>query len=96
MMQFLRSILSRDKKNNQEKELQEALLRIQLLEKRVETMSSTISDLSKCITDVAVATRALAQDNATLALAITELAGPSESKTSMSAWFPDDDDDYLN
>ena len=96
MMQFLRSILSKDKKKNNEKELQEAVLRIQLLEKRVETMSSTISELSKCITDVAVATRALAQDNATLALAITELAGPSESKASMAAWFPDDDDDYLN
>ena len=98
MMQFLKSILSKDKKKTDSEKLEQALIRIQYLEGRIEMMSKTIIEISKCTADVTIATKALAQDTGMLAMAIAEIAVPTETKKDNLTWFTDDDDPdgYLN
>ncbi len=101
MMQFLKSILSRDKDKKmeaQKKEIDEITFRLNHLEKRVDVLTEAITELSVGLTNVGTASRMLAQDvsSLTLILETIQTAVTPDGKLKIS-WYSDNDDaDYLN
>lgn len=101
MMQFLKSILSRDKKDKVEdqlKEIDEIKSRLQYLEKRVDVITEAISELTIGLANVGTATRMLAQDVSalTMILETIQTAVTPDDKMKFTWGSDDDGDDYLN
>jgi hypothetical protein len=109
MMQFLKSILSRNKqeKNEQVKiielqiELSSALKRLTTLEEQVMTSSSAILELSQCIQDISKSTQFLSKEFLVVTTLLQQAAdtiyGEKEALPKLKKENKDtDDDDYLN
>ena len=101
MMQFLKSILSRGKKDKMEdpqKEIDEIKSRLQYLEKRVDVATEAISELSIGLSNVSIATKMLAQDVSALTMILESIQAAVMPDDKMNfTWNSDDDgDDYLN
>ena len=97
MMQFLKSILSPKKIDNQlKKDLETASAKIECLEEEVETLGRAISEISICIASLVQASQVLAQDMALITTAIQATYKAKSSKDHFKSYYDKDDDDYLN
>ena len=101
MMQFLKSILSVEAITESMKiealktELTEANLKIELLEERLDLANQSISELSECVRNIALATQTLSQDMTFITEAIKQVTMGARKENDFFSW-RNDDDEYLN
>ena len=101
MMQFLKSILSGEivtepmKIEALKTELDEANLKIELLEERLNLANESLSELSSCVKHIALATQTLSQDMAFITEAIKQVTMGARKENDFFSWRRDDDE-YLN
>ena len=106
MMQLLKSILLGEqaaaqtteimKTETLESALNDAHVKIALLEEKLITANESIADLSMCVKNIALATASLSQEMAIIITSLKQMAAPASTKNDLFTWNKDDDDEYLN
>ena len=97
MMQFLKSILSSRKTDNQlKKDLEEASAKIKCLEEEAAAMTRAINEITICVSNLVQASHVLSQDMAMITSVIQATFKAKSSENHFKSYYDTDDDDYLN